>query len=302
MNKISELTKRNISELFVNGIPIQNSSQKKISSIQGKLNILDFLKRIPNLDDKIKKEILKDYSFDQEIGMNLEKDLTAKKFFEHLYTKNDEVFISFLEMCFHPIVRKSNDVCTDLLNKIDSYLLIDGYERYKKEEISGEPIYSWKLSNQKSYVLASELERFNSEFNFEINSEYISKQINDMLSNITVDTKATITKSRDLIESVCKFILEKLEYDIDKNENFPKLVKNTFNKLEIEPKSSKKILNGLNTIANGLSELRNKYGDGHGKPVNFSPLPIEYARLAVNTAATLVSFLYDIFKLKQFRQ
>ena len=50
----------------------------------------------------------------------------------------------------------------------------------------------------------------------------------------------------------------------------------------------KQILGGLQGIASGIAEFRNRYGTGHGKSASFESLPVRHAKLAVGSAVTLV--------------
>jgi hypothetical protein len=58
-------------------------------------------------------------------------------------------------------------------------------------------------------------------------------------------------------------------------------------------KSVKAILGNLSTIVQGLAELRNLYGTGHGKEGSTKGLAARHAKLAVGAAITLAVFLFD---------
>jgi hypothetical protein len=55
----------------------------------------------------------------------------------------------------------------------------------------------------------------------------------------------------------------------------------------------RRILSNLGTVAQGLGELRNLYGTGHGKAGAARGLSARHARLAVGSAATLATFLLE---------
>lgn len=57
-----------------------------------------------------------------------------------------------------------------------------------------------------------------------------------------------------------------------------------------------KILGNLTAIAHGMAELRNLYGDGHGKTRAFQPLPSRYAHLAVGSSVAAVHFMWDTYQ------
>jgi hypothetical protein len=58
-------------------------------------------------------------------------------------------------------------------------------------------------------------------------------------------------------------------------------------------KSVKAVLGNLSTLVQGLAELRNLYGTGHGKGGSAKGLTARHARLAVGAATTLAIFLFD---------
>ncbi|MDB7954828.1 abortive infection family protein [Flavonifractor plautii] len=62
-----------------------------------------------------------------------------------------------------------------------------------------------------------------------------------------------------------------------------------------------KILGNLGAISQGMAELRNLYGDGHGKTRSFRPLPKRYADLSVGASVVAVKFMWDTYieKLKK---
>lgn len=55
----------------------------------------------------------------------------------------------------------------------------------------------------------------------------------------------------------------------------------------------RRILSNLGTVAQGLAELRNLYGTGHGKTGSARGLSARHARLAVGCAATLATLLLE---------
>lgn len=128
-----------------------------------------------------------------------------------------------------------------------------------------------------------------------------------MLNDQESDPTNAIGLAKELIESCCKTILE--HYQLPTNyDNLSKLVKATTKTLKITPddipddipeaKSMKSILGAFATISDGLANLRNTYGRGHGKDNNYKGLSIRHAKLAVGASSTLVHFLWDSFSRK----
>ena len=120
----------------------------------------------------------------------------------------------------------------------------------------------------------------------------------------------SIGKAKELIESCCKIILSKIDdVTVDDKWNMPKLINKTIKQLNLSPENIddtkklsntlKSILGSLYIIANGMAELRNDYGSGHGKGPNYKGLQERHAKLAVGSAVTLVNFLWDSYELQK---
>ena len=80
-----------------------------------------------------------------------------------------------------------------------------------------------------------------------------------------------------------------------------KELKLTPNDIPDEAKASttiKSILGSLSNVVQGIAELRNSYGSGHGKDAKFRGLSPRHAKLAVGAASTLAIFLLETHKKK----
>ncbi len=139
-------------------------------------------------------------------------------------------------------------------------------------------------------------------------SEYMHQQIDTLFKSRETNPTEAIGKSKELIESCCKTILEECEVLCDKEWTLTQLVKATMKCLGIETDAInadlpaggtvKRILSSLGNIAGGIAELRNPYGTGHGKPDSYKGLTVRHAKLAVGSAATLVEYLWDAHEWK----
>lgn len=137
-------------------------------------------------------------------------------------------------------------------------------------------------------------------------SDYISAQIDLMLNLKDENPTEAIGKAKELIESCCKTILELDGCTIDKDWEVPRLVDETFKHFHLMPKnipddvkgakSIKAILGNLKAIAQGVAELRNLYGSGHGKSSSYKGLESRHANLAIGSSTTLVRFLWDSYE------
>lgn len=143
----------------------------------------------------------------------------------------------------------------------------------------------------------------------DLSTEYINSLINQMIQLQETNPTTAIGKAKELVETVCKTILERTNETIDKNDSLPKLFNKTRDKLKLNPKeidddiklsnNLKGILQSLVSLTNNLAELRNEYGDGHGKSESYKGLQARHAKLAVGSASTLVNFLWDSFQLRK---
>lgn len=152
MKRISEITKRDIFDLFRNGFDIDGIfDTKKITyPYFGDLEELAFLRRLydlksmpssdlryPNAEEDIFQHTVNndDYQFCWVF-----KD-------ERFQLKNgsDEVYLKFICEIFHPAVRNEKGYWKEFLTKVNRLLQNDGYEIYPTEKISNRDVYGWKI-------------------------------------------------------------------------------------------------------------------------------------------------------------
>lgn len=138
-----------------------------------------------------------------------------------------------------------------------------------------------------------------------ISFDYIKEQISKCENKIREqDYEGAITNARNLIESICLYIIEYLsneEYTYDGN--LIKLYKKVSNILNLNPSNHsdenlKQILSGLISQINGISGLRNNFSDAHGGSPSQKKYKIDdrHAILAVNSAKTISEFLYNTYE------
>jgi hypothetical protein len=131
----------------------------------------------------------------------------------------------------------------------------------------------------------------------------LHRQIERMKSSIEDEPGLAIGTAKELIETTCKTILEERGIEFDDNPDIGSLVKETRKSLALIPNNIPKsdrgveiinrLLSNLGNIAQGLGELRNLYGTGHGKHGRSKGLSPRHARLAVGAASTLALFLFE---------
>lgn len=133
-------------------------------------------------------------------------------------------------------------------------------------------------------------------------TEYMSKQIKLMLENQDTYPAEAIGKAKELVESCCWTILSKRGFAINDTWRFQQLVNKVFDVLDVKPNmideknpiadSLKKVYGSLKGIVVPIAEIRNDYGTGHGRTVDFVGLDSRHARLFVGMCVTLVQFLW----------
>jgi len=182
------------------------------------------------------------------------------------------------------IFRDTNIKIIESIEKINEYLRDDGYELKKVGDF-------FKIHDLKGLLVEPKIVS-------NMNDDFIKEQLEKCYAKIErEDFSGAITNARTLVERIMNIIIKK-----DKGEEFKrkgyliklyKEVKEILN-LTISNNSSqetKEILSGLISIINGIAGLSNNFSDRHDNDYITSK---HYARLAVNSAITVVDFLLEI--------
>ena len=292
--KISEATRRDIFDSIV----IENVPWN------GRLEEPDFLARLfdlkslPSTDDRFRdaygdiwQHRINNYDWDDYWVFS------DTRF--NLLHGEDEMFLRFLCETLHPIVRTDAEEIERLRQRYNLLLQNDGYEIVAKAKMAGRAIYvARQIGLRPEIPLNSLKEKFS-----DTDTSYVLQQITRMEAAVENDPGLAIGTAKELVETVCKTILKERNIKLTGNENLPKLVKATAKELKLTPSdiaddakasdSIKRLLSNLATITNGVAELRNSYGTGHGKEAKSRGLTSRHAKLAVGSASTLVIFLVE---------
>ena len=131
-------------------------------------------------------------------------------------------------------------------------------------------------------------------------SAYINAQYGQMYDSIQKNPSDAIGKAKELLESCVKTLLEqkKVRYN-EKGDDVPRLMKTLINTMQVAPTdtadvSIKKMISCFLNFTQGLCELRNKHGSGHGKTNAFVALSPTHARFVVDSTMSVVNFLWTI--------
>ncbi|MBU2600148.1 abortive infection family protein [bacterium] len=212
----------------------------------------------------------------------------------NLLYRDDDTYLKFLATTLHPIVRTNQEDIAKLLEIYNRHLDADCFEIAQTDEISGKPIYS----GRQKVIGQAHLAAKQAEIKRYLNTAYVNDKINIMNDAIHKNTDLAIGTAKELLETTCKSILKQKGVSIDTDWTLPQLLKNTTSTLDFIPKEAadpnkaekgiKQILGGITSIVQGVAELRNGYGTGHGKDADFKGLEIKYAKLFVGVVSEIV--------------
>ncbi len=211
----------------------------------------------------------------------------------------DDIFLNVLCEMVHPLVRSDAQEISLLLEIFNKHLIADGWQISEKTRISGRPIYAahrLMLTGSLAIGAAKDLAE-------ELNSEYLMQQVNRMESAITNEPDVAIGTAKEFVESICRGILKQRGITLSPIDDFPSLVKLTVKSLQLVPyhvqqkaeaeNTVKVLINNLSSVGRTLAELRNPYGTGHGKDIDYRGLEAHHARLAVGVATAVGIFLFE---------
>lgn len=323
MKLITEVTRREIFDILINGFNYKvfenKPSTEKLNHLEektyevkinywGRLNEIDFLKRIYNLKElpsiyyplkNIEYEIHRHtvINDDFELGWLFYDDR-----FKLVTGSEDKYLLNFLCEIFHPIVRDEKKEWKFLFDEINKLLLQDGYIIYPSSQISGRDVYSWKKIAIGEKIVIRQMDNIK----FAFDTDYVDMQINLMYDSIDKSPNSAIGKAKELIETCCKTILDEQNIEHDLDWDLIRLMKKACKSIGLDPKLigsevkgqaiASRILGNLVNISQGMAELRNLYGDGHGKNKDFKSLPPRYAYLAVGSSVAAVHFMWDTYQ------
>lgn len=160
MNNITEITRRDIFDLFQKGY-VESSwlldDQHVFYPYYGRLSEIDFLKKIYPLD----KMPSSDNRFENAEGdiwqhtVNNDDWESGWVFSDdrfELLKGNDSILLDFLCVVFHPENRLEQGYWKSYLDKINNILRADGYELYESDKISQRSVYSWRKITQEELM------------------------------------------------------------------------------------------------------------------------------------------------------
>lgn len=226
----------------------------------------------------------------------------------NLMNGDDEVLLRFLCETIHPVVRPDVTEAERLCQLYNQFLKNDGFQLVEKTRISGKPVFVGRYIG----IAASPGVSVARETLSGTDAGYVAQQITRMESAVQNDPGLAIGTAKELVETCCKTILRERGIEIPRNADLPSLIKTTSKELELTPedipdqakaaKTIKRLLSNLATITQGIAELRNTYGTGHGQEAATKGLGSRHAKLAVGAASTLAVFLAETHRERASRK
>jgi len=144
-----------------------------------------------------------------------------------------------------------------------------------------------------------------------LDAHALRQQIDRIRNAIDEDPCLAIGTAKELLETTCKTILADFGLETNINWDLTRLVKETRSALHLVPEDVpdgvkgaeivKRVLGNLGQIAQGVAELRNLYGTGHGRDGRFRGLSPRHARLAVACSTALATFLFETYDARHER-
>jgi len=138
--------------------------------------------------------------------------------------------------------------------------------------------------------------------------EVLEAHIERINAGVRDDPDAAISSAKELVESVCKFVLEDYEVEYSTRDDLLALYKKAASALNLNaeavPGSSKgshaaqKALRSMATVVQSLAEMRNELGLGHGRTTK-SPALARHARLTATLTTGLVQFMLDTWHVRR---
>ncbi|MFJ2206351.1 abortive infection family protein [Streptomyces microflavus] len=219
-----------------------------------------------------------------------------------LDTDSPQPLLRFLAEMLHPVVRRDPAEVQRLVKQFNDILSADGFELYPVEHISGLPVYTGRAR--------ATFHGARPDWKFEArplltDPRVLHEHQERIRAGLERDPAAAIASCKELVESLCKIILERQGIEFPPGEDLPPLFKRVTTLLGLNAdavadhaKASAtvvKILRTLTTTVQGLAELRNQLGLGHGRTAP-SPALTRHARLALNSTVTVTEFVLDTWQ------
>jgi hypothetical protein len=192
-------------------------------------------------------------------------------------------FLAFVERSVHPTAR-SPQKAGDLVRSLNQELQRDGWHLEELELASDDVGYRVSPWNA-AYGRANESLHKTALI---LSSSCMFHELQRIESSIDTDPALAIGTAKELVDTCCKHIADRMKITVPVSPDTPELVKAVLKELKLVPE-------GISDQTKG-AEIRNLYGTGHGKNSRHRGLQPRHARLAVATAAAFAEFIVETYK------
>jgi hypothetical protein len=216
----------------------------------------------------------------------------------------DSTFLAFLERCLDPTVRAPTEASA-LAEQFNNHLRSEGWSLETMELMGDEEKYRVGPWNPAYGRSADTLQKTA----LILSSTWMYQEIQRIEVSIDTDPALAIGTAKELVDTCCKHIADRMNLTLPKKPDTPDLVRAVLEGLKLLPDdisdsakgadAIRKTLRALTTLMQGLVEVRNLYGTGHGKGSTHKGPQSRHARLAVASAATFVEFIVDTYRERE---
>lgn len=214
----------------------------------------------------------------------------------------DDKFLAFLAEMLHPVVRPDADEAQELAGMLNEVLAGTGWYLATADSIGGHPVFRAQQGHARPApkLAVTDYARLD-------DPAVLQDHLGEIERTLTDNPPSAITASKDLVESICKLILDDYQTAYSRSDDLLALYKMTAKVLRLNAeavpdsapgsKAAQKTLRALSTTVQSLAEVRNELGRGHGRTQR-SPALARHARLAANAARAVSEFLLDTWHVR----
>jgi hypothetical protein len=217
----------------------------------------------------------------------------------NLRAGDPELFLKFLCLMAHPLARPDADEAAHMVDVFNQSLAFDDLEIVELHQKFDGIVWTYRQRVNTTKLTLQGMTRHAKNLALYDVTEQL-RRINEALP---ADPAQAIGQTKEMVESVCKEILDARGKSYGKDDDLTALVAQVRKELKLVTDdiddhakgydSIKRLLSSLGQIAQSLAELRNLYGTGHGKSGRRGGPQPRHARLVVGSAAALCEFLLD---------
>jgi Abortive infection C-terminus len=213
-----------------------------------------------------------------------------------------ERYYASLDLTKYDDAKKLLTVYENILTRVSAHSQngVTGLEKWLEKD--GFVFRNGRIEQKTGVTLFPQMKQIAVEFS----AEHMAEQIRRLESAVDSDPALAIGSAKELVETCCRTILRERGVVAERDWDVPRLIKETAKILKLTPddvpdqakgeETIRRVLGNLGSISQGLAELRNLYGTGHGKDGRAKGVSSRHARLAAGCAATLAIFLFETHK------